>query len=42
MPVKSRIAAIRLIEKMEKNAAYCKKLGLSDVSEFHKQKKGEK
>lgn len=35
MSVRARIAAIRLIEKMEQNDAYCAKLGLSDVSKFH-------
>ena len=31
MSVRVRIATIRLIEKMERNDAYCKKLGISDA-----------
>ena len=35
MSVRVRIAAILLLEKMEQNEAYCKKLGLGDVSKLH-------
>ena len=32
MSVRTRIATIRLLEKMEQNSAYSKKLGLSNAS----------
>lgn len=35
MSVRARIETIRLMEKMEQNKAYCKKLGLGDVSKLH-------
>lgn len=35
MSVRARIAAIRLIEKMEQNEVYCDKLGISSSSRFH-------
>ena len=35
MSVRARIAAIRLIEKMEQNELYCDKLGISNISRFH-------
>ena len=35
MSVRVRIATIRLIEKMEQNEAYSKKLGISDVTKLH-------
>lgn len=30
-----RIRAVRMIEKMEKNAGYCEKLGIKNVSVYH-------
>lgn len=38
MSVSSRIIAIRLIEKIDRNAEYCEKLGISYTSEFHGKK----
>ena len=35
MSVRNRIETIRLIEKMEQNKAYSKKLGICDVSKLH-------
>jgi protein-disulfide isomerase len=34
MTIAERIAKCRLIEKIEKNEAYAKKLGISNVSSF--------
>jgi len=36
-PVQRRILTIRLLEKMAKNEAYCKKLGLTNASTFNEQ-----
>lgn len=35
MSVRVRIATIRLLEKMERDAAYSERLGLSDASKLH-------
>lgn len=35
MSVRNRIETIRLIEKMEQNKAYSRKLGIFDVSKLH-------
>lgn len=42
MSVRARIAAIRLIEKMERNDAYCAKLGLSDASKLRGEEVGKR
>lgn len=42
MSVRVRIATIRLNEKMERNDAYCKKLGISDASRFNGNVEGKK
>ncbi len=34
MDVKRRIAVIRLLERMQKEEAFCRQIGLSDVSSF--------
>ena len=36
--IERRVRMIRLVEKMSKYEDYCKKLGLSDESQFHGRK----
>lgn len=42
MSVRARIAAIRLIEKMEQNEVYCDKLGISNISRLNVEETGER